>query len=90
MSEEELEQDENSEAGSDLGNEAVAESEINDFEQNGLLLKIATNGIAILDYVKRLKESDILVAVDGEIYTEGPKNCEIDLTWRRAMKPNGY
>ena len=73
MSEEELEQDENSEAGSELGNEADAESEINDFEQNGLLLKIATNGIAILDYVKRLKESDILVAVDGEIYTDGPQ-----------------
>ena len=30
------------------------------FEQNGLLLKIATDGIAIQDYVKRLKESDIL------------------------------
>ena len=43
-----------------------------DFEQNGLLLKIATDGIAIQDYVKRLKESDILVAVDGELFLEGP------------------
>jgi hypothetical protein len=47
-------------------------SEVTDFDQNGLLLKIATDGIAIQDYVKRLKESDILVAVDGELYLEGP------------------
>ena len=67
MSEEELAQDEeNSAAGSNL-EEAVAEQGIVDFEQNGLLLKIATNGIAVLDYVKRLKENDILVAVDGEV-----------------------
>ena len=43
-----------------------------DFEQNGLLLKIATNGIAVQDYVKRLKESDILVAIDGEVFLDGP------------------
>jgi len=73
MSEEELAQDEeNSAAGSNL-EEAVAEQGIVDFEQNGLLLKIATNGIAVLDYVKRLKENDILVAVDGEVFTDGPK-----------------
>ena len=47
-------------------------SEVTDFDQNGLLLKIATDGIAIQDYVKRLKESDILVAVDGELYLDGP------------------
>ena len=47
-------------------------SEVIDFDQNGLLLKIATDGIAIQDYVKRLKESDILVAVDGELYLDGP------------------
>ena len=47
-------------------------AEITDFDQNGLLLKIATDGIAIQDYVKRLKESDILVAVDGELYLDGP------------------
>ena len=47
-----------------------------DFEQNGLLLKIATDGIAIQDYVKRLKESDILVAVDGELFLEGPAQLE--------------
>ena len=43
-----------------------------DFDQNGLLLKIASDGIAVQDYVKKLKESDILVAVDGEIYRDGP------------------
>ena len=43
-----------------------------DFDQNGLLLKIAVNGITVQDYVKRLQESDILVAVDGKIYRDGP------------------
>ena len=47
-----------------------------DFEQNGLLLKIATDGISVQDYVKRLKESDILVAVDGELFLEGPAELE--------------
>ena len=47
-----------------------------DFEQNGLLLKIATDGISIQDYVKRLKESDILVAVDGELFLEGPAELQ--------------
>ena len=51
-------------------------SEIKDFDQNGLLLKIATDGIAIQDYVKRIKESDILVAVDGEIFLEGPAELQ--------------
>ena len=54
-----------------IDGEAV-EPEIVDFDQNGLLLKIATDGIAIQDYVKRLKENDILVAVDGELYLDGP------------------
>ena len=46
-----------------------------DFEQNGLLLKIATDGISVQDYV-RPKESDILVAVDGELFLEGPAELE--------------
>ena len=50
--------------------------QIEDFEQNGLLLKIASDGIAIQDYVKRLKESDILVAVDGELFLEGPAELQ--------------
>ena len=46
--------------------------EVEDFDQNGMLLKIAVNGITVQDYVKQLKESDILVAVDGKIYRDGP------------------
>jgi len=45
---------------------------VEDFEQNGMLLKVAVNGITVQDYVKRLQESDILVAVDGKIYRDGP------------------
>jgi len=45
---------------------------VEDFDQNGLLLKVAVNGITVQDYVKRLQESDILVAVDGKIYRDGP------------------
>ena len=56
----------------DLGNMATEPAPIEDFDQNGLLLKIAVNGITVQDYVKRLKESDILVAVDGKIYRDGP------------------
>ena len=52
--------------------EAEALPEVEDFDQNGLLLKIATNGLSIPDYVKKLKEADILVAIDGHIYRDGP------------------
>ena len=47
-------------------------SQVEDFDQNGMLLKVAVNGITVQDYVKRLQESDILVAVDGKIYRDGP------------------
>ena len=56
----------------DLENMATEAAPIEDFDQNGLLLKIAVNGITVQDYVKRLQESDILVAVDGKIYRDGP------------------
>ena len=56
----------------DLDNMATEPAPIEDFDQNGLLLKIAVNGITVQDYVKRLQESDILVAVDGKIYRDGP------------------
>ena len=46
--------------------------EVEDFNQNGLPLKIATNGLSIPDYVKKLKEADILVAIDGKLYENGP------------------
>ena len=51
---------------------AIEAAPIEDFDQNGLLLKIAVNGITVQDYVKKLQESDILVAVDGKIYRDGP------------------
>ena len=59
----------------EFGGESPA-GQSQDFEQNGLLLKIATDGISVQDYVKRLKESDILVAVDGELFLEGPAELE--------------
>ena len=58
--------------GADLESMATEAAPIEDFDQNGLLLKIAVNGITVQDYVKRLQESDILVAVDGKIYRDGP------------------
>lgn len=58
--------------GADLEGMATEAAPIEDFDQNGLLLKIAVNGITVQDYVKRLQESDILVAVDGKIYRDGP------------------
>ena len=56
----------------DLEDMATEAAPIEDFDQNGLLLKIAVNGITVQDYVKKLQESDILVAVDGKIYRDGP------------------
>ncbi len=56
----------------DFENMATEAAPISDFDQNGLLLKIAVNGITVQDYVKKLQESDILVAVDGKIYKDGP------------------
>ena len=58
--------------GGDLDDITPVAEQIDDFEQNGLLLKIAVNGITVQDYVKKLQESDILVAVDGKIYKDGP------------------
>ena len=56
----------------DLENAPTGAAPSEDFDQNGLLLKIAVNGITVQDYVKKLQESDILVAVDGKIYRDGP------------------
>jgi hypothetical protein len=56
----------------DLENAPTEAALSEDFDQNGLLLKIAVNGITVQDYVKKLQESDILVAVDGKIYRDGP------------------
>ena len=56
----------------DLENAPTGAAPSEDFDQNGLLLKIAVNGITVQDDVKKLQESDILVAVDGKIYRDGP------------------
>ena len=57
---------------SETGLDQDGQGQVEDFDQNGLLLKVAVNGITVQDYVKRIQESDILVAVDGKIYRDGP------------------
>ena len=45
----------------------------NQADLQGFLLKIAVGGITVQDYVKRLNEDDILVAIDGQPYLDGPQ-----------------
>ena len=65
---------------------AIEAAPIEDFDQNGLLLKIAVNGITGQDYVKKLQESDILVAVDGKIYRDGPAKLREIFESRRGAE----
>ena len=65
---------------------AIEAAPIEDFDQNGLLLKIAVNGITVQDYVKKLQESDILVAVDGKIYIDGPAKLREIFESRRGAE----
>jgi hypothetical protein len=58
--------------GNDVGESSRATEE--HFEQNGLFLKIALKGLTVQDFVKQLRESDILVAIDGRPYLDGPQN----------------
>ena len=67
-------------------NMAIEAAPIEDFDQNGLLLKIAVNGITVQDYVKKLQESDILVAVDGKIYRDGPAKLREIFESRRGAE----
>ena len=46
---------------------------VDEADLQGFLLKIAVGGITVQDYVKRLLEDDILVAIDGNPYLDGPK-----------------
>lgn len=39
----------------------------------GFLLKISVGGITVQDYVKRLQEADILIAIDGKTYMDSPE-----------------
>ena len=49
-----------------------APEEVEEADKQGFLLKIAVNGITVEDFVKRLNEDDILVAIDGKPYLDGP------------------
>ena len=53
---------------------AVEEASANEADLQGFLLKIAIGGITVQDYVKRLNEDDILVAIDGKPYLGGPQH----------------
>jgi len=46
---------------------------VDEADKQGFLLKIAVGGITVQDFVKRLEEDDILVAIDGKPYLDGPK-----------------
>ena len=70
----------------DLDSMTTEAAPFEDFDQNGLLLKIAVNGITVQDYVKKLQESDILVAVDGKIYRDGPAKLREIFESRRGTE----
>ena len=63
--------DDLAENGGDMN--AAEEPVENQVDLKGFLLKIAVNGITVQDYVKRLNEDDILVAIDGQPYLDGPQ-----------------
>ena len=52
------------------------EDVVNEADMQGFLLKIATGGITVQDYVKRLEENDILIAIDGKPYLDGPQRLK--------------
>ena len=43
-------------------------------DTQGRFIKISESGISVPDFVKRLDENDILVAIDGRVYLDGIKN----------------
>ena len=53
--------------------EPEGEPTADEADLQGFLLKIAVGGITVQDYVKRLNEDDILVAIDGKPYLDGPQ-----------------
>tara|TARA_B110000090_G_scaffold160605_1_gene177012 strand:- start:868 stop:1677 length:810 start_codon:yes stop_codon:yes gene_type:complete len=60
-----------------VGDMNAAEEPVeNQVDLKGFLLKIAVNGITVQDYVKRLNEDDILVAIDGKPYLEGAQTLQ--------------
>ena len=54
--------------------EAAAVSEADDTK--GRFVKISESGISVPDFVKRLDENDVLVAIDGNLYLDGAKQLQ--------------
>ena len=59
---------------------------IEDPDLQGFLLKIAIGGITVQDYVKRLLEDDILVAIDGKPYLDGPQQLRSTFLQEREQE----
>ena len=47
-----------------------------DNDIRGYFLRVSEGGISVPDFVKRLDENDILVAIDGNLYLDGKKNLQ--------------
>ena len=62
------------------------EAIVDEADLHGFLLKIAVGGITVQDYVKRLLEDDILVAVDGKPYLDGPKQLRKTFIQERGQE----
>ncbi len=57
----------------------------------GFLLKIAAGGITVQDYVKRLQEADILIAIDGKtIHGQARSNCEVRSCKSMIVRISGF
>ena len=52
--------------------QAAAKLEASDIK--GRFIKISESGISVPDFVKRLDENDVLVAIDGNLYLDGIEN----------------
>ena len=55
--------------------EAAARLEAHD-DTKGRFVKISESGISVPDFVKRLDENDVLVAIDGVMYLDGAKELQ--------------
>ena len=73
------------------------EARVNEADLQGFLLKIAVGGITVQDYVKRLEENDILIAIDGKPYLDGPQRLrdtflqqhDVEEKWLLSFYRNG-
>ena len=76
--------------GADLEGMATEAAPIEDFDQNGLLLKIAVNGITVQDYVKRLRKAIYLLLLMVKFIVKVLLNSEKFLKVSQVMMLNGY